>query len=113
MTSNSGIRGRQWGAWAALGVALVGCGASGPSGVEGDVGQIAIALTQVPGDVSCLRVSAKGAARSVTKLIDLRAGDSSVNLSLGGLPLGKVTFVADAFGERCSDVAATSVATWL
>jgi hypothetical protein len=113
MTSNSVFRARRWVAGAALGAALVGCGAPGASDGAGDVGEVMLALTQVPGDVSCLSVTAQGATRSVTKLVDLRVGDSSVNLPLGGLPLGKVTFVADAFGEHCSDVTSASVATWL
>src|SRR5262245_43001492 len=94
-------------------VALSACGNIDPSdgGGGGDVATAIVALTQVPSGVRCLRITATG-SRTVTRTFNVTPGMSSV-FEMSGLPTGTVSFLGEAFAERCRDVVATSVATWL
>src|SRR5262245_37829400 len=65
------------------------------------VGTASIALTGVPADGTCVEITAVG-NRTVTRTVDAPAGSMTM-VHAGGLPLGTVTFKAQAFGGRCVD----------
>lgn len=69
------------------------------------------AITNVPSDVGCIEIAVTG-NRTVDRKYDVSPGASSV-LSMSGLPVGSVTFVAQAFQGACSTITSTSVPTWL
>jgi hypothetical protein len=87
--------------------ALLGCGE--PAAPE-EVGTVRVAITAVPADVGCIRLTAVG-SRTVTEPFDVTAGASSV-LLLGGVPTGGVQFSGDAFAGACASVTAQAVPTW-
>jgi hypothetical protein len=80
---------------------------------EEPTGRAVVALTSVPMDVLCVRVSATGLTRSGGKDFDVAAGQSSARLALSGLPLGLVTFSAEAFSTACAAVATGDVPDWI
>jgi type VI protein secretion system component Hcp len=87
------------------------CQGPGPTGGTNDVvGTAQIALTNVPADGTCVSVTAAG-TRTVTRSFGAAAGTSAV-FEMGGLPLGQVTFTADAFSGDCPPAAGT-VPTWI
>jgi hypothetical protein len=92
-----------------IGLAM-GCGSS-PDTAETDLGSATIALTSVPPDTSCIRITVSG-SRSVVQKIGVAAGKSSV-FTLDQLPAGNDTFFAEAFSSACSSVGAQSVPTWV
>jgi hypothetical protein len=103
MSGNQGMgRGYQAAALGSL-IALAACGTptqrdtgSGP----GDA-SVSLAITQAPSDVSCVRVVAAG-ARTVNAAFDVKAAQSTV-FEMGGLPIGTVSFRAEAFTGPCAD----------
>ncbi len=95
---------------------LIGVSACGtdsatlPGNEEAAAGEIDVALTNAPSDVSCVRVSVVG-SRTDERKFDLRAGQKA-SFSLAGLPVGLVSVSADAFSAACNQVNAGSTATW-
>lgn len=95
---------------------LIGVSACGtdsitmPSQSDESVGEIEVALTNAPSDVSCVRVSVVGSRTDVRKF-DLTPGKKA-SFSLTGLPVGLVSVSADAFSVACSKVATGTDATW-
>lgn len=78
---------------------------------EQGVGRVTLALSDVPADVHCIRVTAVAAGRSMTH--DFAAADSgSGGLQLDGLPLGTVKFYGEAFQAACADLGASPSAQW-
>jgi hypothetical protein len=89
---------------------LAACnGAGGAS--DSDRGVATIALTQVPTDVACIRVTVAG-SRTVQKTFNVIPAQSSV-LTLTGLPTGDDTFTGEAFNIACAGIVATTVPTWI
>jgi hypothetical protein len=84
----------------------VGC--SSPPAEE--VGVVRVAITSVPADVRCIRLTATG-SRTVSRLFDVAPNMSSV-LLMSGVPTGMVQFSGDAFADACGAVSAVSVPTW-
>jgi hypothetical protein len=74
-------------------------------------GQAQIAITNAPSDVRCIRVNAAG-TRMVTTSFGLSSGGRSV-FTMPGLPVGLVTFTADAFAMVCPAVNESTVPTWV
>ena len=97
--------------FAAASALAVGCQGTHSPGSPGDddTGEMSVALTEVPSDVSCLRLTVTGLSRTVVKPVPLVTGASTANIALTGLPLGKVTVLAEAFGAQCAALIATSV----
>jgi len=91
---------------------MTAIGCTQQTGSDELLGKAVVALTHVPSDVACVRVSAAGVSRSESRDFDVEAGDSSSELRLSGLPLGRVTFEALAFAAACDDVSTLSVADW-
>ena len=99
----------------------VGCGggdddhrgdSAGTAGAEEELGLIEMALETVPPDVLCVRVTAKGPQRE--KVVDVPVVPGpAVAHTLSGFPLGKVTFVAEAFAGACASVTAKTASTWV
>lgn len=95
----------------AVGIFLAGCQGVIGSEVESEsgdaslVGAATLALTQVPSDVQCLRVSIQGDRTVVRKVAVV--GGSSMLLDLGRLPLGDVVFSANAYDAACDSLSAT------
>jgi hypothetical protein len=79
----------------------------------GDIGEAQIKILSAPGDVKCIRVNAAG-TRAVTTSVTVASGQSTdAVVNVTGLPLGLVTFTADAFAVACTSVTATTVPTWV
>jgi hypothetical protein len=70
-----------------------------------------LAVTSVPSNVNCLRLTAAG-SRTDVRALDVVPGASST-FTLSGLPTGDVTFSEQAFGEACASVAPGSSPTWI
>lgn len=86
----------------------LGCSA-GPGEATASV---TVALSAVPDDVACVRITAVGSSRTATALRPVAPGhDESFNLN--GLPLGFVTFTGEAFSTVCALVSDSSLATWV
>jgi hypothetical protein len=103
--------------WLFMSLAAAGIGSACSSsssqdgGPEGDTGQVSLAITSVPTDVTCVKVSVTG-SRSVTQLIDVTPGSNST-YPLTRLPLGIVTVSADAFPQACKTVTSTSIPAYV
>ncbi|MDF3067379.1 MAG: 5-nucleotidase/2,3-cyclic phosphodiesterase [Polyangiaceae bacterium] len=80
------------------------------SNPDESVGEIEVALTNAPSDVSCVRVSVIGSRTDVRKF-DVVTGKKA-SFSLAGLPVGLVSVAADAFPVACNQVNAGSAPTW-
>jgi hypothetical protein len=77
-----------------------------------EVGSVEVAVTNVPTDVACIRLTLARPDTIVQRAFDVAVGASSV-LSVGGLPVGPMTFRADAFGAACSAVGASEAPGWI
>ena len=97
---------------------LIGCGLAGlascdkrdsVSGME--TGSARFAVTAIPQDVVCLRITARGSSR-VTRSFDTHPGSSQV-FALERLPLGEVALSAEAFATPCGAVNSESQPTWI
>jgi hypothetical protein len=93
----------------ALLLATLGCAPSLPA--PDDQPQVVLALASVPAEVSCLRLTAAGAARSVVRELPVTEG-AMVSESFSGLPLGPVVFTGDAFGADCESVTKSTIPGW-
>ena len=98
------------GSIALLALAASCTGSSAPGDSDGMVGRAEIALMNVPADGTCIQVIAEG-YRTVSRSFSAAAGASAV-FEMGGLPLGQVTFTANAFSGSCP-AAVGSVPTWV
>jgi hypothetical protein len=77
-----------------------------------EVDQVVLRLSAVPADVACLRLTAAAKARTVVKYVGL-GGEPTVAKTLGGLPIGSVTFTAEAFAKGCDAVTTATVPGWI
>lgn len=93
-----------------LGAAACGTQSPNDTASEEAVGEIDVALTNAPSDVSCVRVSVVGSRTDVRKF-DLAAGKKA-SFTLTGLPVGNVSVSADAFPLACNKVVSGVEATW-
>jgi len=85
-----------------LPIATGGCGSEPPSAAAADdelVGTAVLALAAAPADATCIQITAVG-YRTVTRALTVTPGASTI-FQLNGLPLGQVTFSAQAFGGTC------------
>jgi len=91
---------------------LAGCNGIGDNaaGVGDMTGTAILALTGVPDDGTCVEVTAAG-YRTVTRDFGAAAGSDAM-FTLRGLPLGQVTFTAQAFAGACPP-APGAVPTWV
>lgn len=89
------------------------CSSSTPShgDAEDATGEVSLALTSVPADVACLKVSVTG-SRPVTQLIDVTAG-SGATYTLSRLPLGIVTVSGEAFSQACNAIPGGTVPAYV
>lgn len=78
---------------------------------EAPLGSARLALTDVPDDVSCIRVDAVG-SETVSTLLDVTPGQPA-SITLEGQPVGVVAFSADAFPSTCAVVTSGTVPTWV
>jgi len=91
--------------------AVIFLGALGCSSVDdSETGQVQVAITSVPSNVNCVRITAQG-ARTVVSSFSVSPGQSSV-LQMGGLPLGQDQFLGEAFPVQCDAVGPASVPGW-
>jgi cysteine-rich repeat protein len=74
-------------------------------------GSANLAVTNIPSDVSCLRITAVGGTTVVT-LVDVTPGQPA-DISLSGQPIGTVAFTADAFPSICAVVTGGTTPNWL
>ncbi|HET9934465.1 MAG TPA: hypothetical protein VFQ35_27365 [Polyangiaceae bacterium] len=96
----------------AFGASLGACSSDGAGQSQNEEsGQLSLAITSVPSDVACVRVSVQG-SRSSTQAFDVVAG-TNATYQLAKLPLGIVTVSAEAFPQACKKIPAGAVATYL
>src|SRR5690349_19450420 len=74
------------------------------------VGEAQLEILEVPSDVACIKISAQGNTLSTVSSFDVVPSSSSV-LDVRDLPLGAVTFSANAFSSNC--LITTHPATWV
>ncbi|HEX2730551.1 MAG TPA: hypothetical protein VHM70_03065 [Polyangiaceae bacterium] len=87
-----------------------GTSSDGEEGTD-ETGELEVALTSVPQDVACLKVSVSG-SRAVTQLVDVVPG-SNATYPLARLPLGIVTISAEAYSQACNAVPAGAVPAYV
>lgn len=76
-----------------------------------DVSTVVLALTLVPTDVRCVRVTVAGAQKVVRSFNVSPTAPAS--MTLGGLPLGQATVTEEAFDVACAMVTPETAATWV
>jgi len=74
--------------------------------------QVLLAITSVPAEIACVRITASGAGRTVAREIEVRPG-MSLNESFAGLPLGTVAFKGEAFAAGCDAVTKATTPSWV
>jgi hypothetical protein len=110
------MRTRDWVATAMLlSMGAFGCGegseAEGQNEGDEQVGAATLSLTRAPTDAQCVRITVAGAARTLTRLLPLTSGQSTV-FRLEGLPVGLAAFTGEAFDAPCNGVFVNSVRSW-
>ena len=96
------------------GLTLACSGAESDDGFGADdIGSLQLALTQVPADAKCIRLTSDAAGRRTTLSATLTPGAAAFSTTFAGLPVGSMTLWADIFNVACSSVTVTSVATWI
>ncbi len=94
---------------------MAGCGrGNSPGPVEDSAavtGSIEVALSSVPADVACVRISVSG-SREASQWVQGAPGKAAT-FNMGRLPLGLAQVGAQAFSETCSSVASDSVPAWV
>jgi hypothetical protein len=95
--------------WLVLPLALAACGESPAE--DRLEGQASVALTNVPADVQCLRITFEG-TQTVKRLWAVMPSQPAT-APLDGLPLGDVIVSAEAFDQPCNTLSEGSLATWL
>lgn len=93
-----------------LGASACSVDSNNPKSAQEAVGEIDVALTNAPSDVSCVKISVQG-ARSDVRSFDLAAGKKA-SFSLSGLPVGVVSVSANAYSVACSKVSSGADASW-
>ncbi|HEY7373054.1 MAG TPA: LamG domain-containing protein [Polyangia bacterium] len=93
--------------FAVAAAAVAGCASSKPD----DVGVVRLAITAIPADVNCLRLTATG-ARTVVQQFDVAPG-TNASLLVTGLPTGTVVINADAFAAACAMAGDHTTANWI
>lgn len=86
------------------------CGEAQKAEIE--VGEAMVTLATIPPDVTCVRIAVTSAVRDVAHDLDVKVGDT-VSQALTGLPIGSVTFSANAYVVACSSVTKATVPTWV
>jgi alpha-tubulin suppressor-like RCC1 family protein len=94
---------------AGLAFALLAALACSPAGE--DVGVARLAITEVPTDTRCIRITVSG-SRQVVRDFTVIPGAAAA-FSLGQLPLGPATFLGEAFSPVCPQVAAGTAPGWV
>jgi len=74
--------------------------------------QVVLAIAMVPADVACIRITATGTGRIIARELDVSPG-GALTESFGGLPLGSVGFVGEAFAGACDSVSKSTVPSWI
>lgn len=74
--------------------------------------QVTLAITSVPADVACVRITAAGPGRTAVREVDVAPG-AMVNEPFSGLPLGTVVFKGEAFAGRCDAVTKATIPGWV
>lgn len=96
----------------ALGASFGACSSDGaPQSQNEESGQLSLAITSVPADIACVRVSVQG-SRAVTQSFDVTAG-TNATYQLAKLPLGIVSVAAGAFSQACKKVPAGAVPSYV
>jgi hypothetical protein len=90
-----------------------GCDPNDTDASADDVGSAILAITNAPADAKCVTITAEGPTRTESDDFSLNSGDSSAELKMKGLPLGKVTFTAEAYEAACDAVTDDMEATWV
>lgn len=93
----------------AAGSILANCNSYGEGDVEA-VGEVEVALTNAPSDVSCLVIEVAG-ARKDERSFEVVAGKKQV-FQMSGLPVGQVKISADAFAVKCKELNEKLAPTW-
>lgn len=78
---------------------------------EQAVGRATLSLSAIPAAVRCVQVVVAGVEKSAIRKLDVNAG-ATLMATLTGLPVGSVTFAADAFADACSKLSPSSPSGW-
>jgi hypothetical protein len=99
---------------AALSGAALACACSGsnPKMLPSSTVQVA-ALFTTPGGVICIKLVASNAMRSTSKTFSVTPGQSTVSLTMTGIPTGNVMFSGQAFNIACGFIDSSVVPTWV
>jgi len=87
------------------------CGGSPGSTSDDPRGEVSLAVTLVPANVACIQVVAVGSS-TVTQNLAIAAGQSTVTMSLGELPLGNISISGQAYTAACASIVGT-VPAWV
>jgi hypothetical protein len=97
---------------AVVGAGLVAsCGGSTSKEFTANLGEVSLAVLQVPADTGCIEIKVVG-ARTVDRFFDVTPGQTST-LRLSGLPVGNVTITGNAFTGACASVSSMSNPVWV
>lgn len=93
------------------GGSLVSCGETTQVAQDEQLGTVQVALTKVPNDASCVRVTVAG-SRTIVRSFDVVAGADST-FSINQIPAGIVQVSGEAFASACAAVGAASVPSYV
>jgi len=85
-------------------------GASSDSSAA-SLGEVSLAVMAVPASVQCIQIVAAGSS-TVSQVLPVTTGASTVSMSLGALPLGEVAISGQAYTTACASIAGT-VPAWV
>jgi hypothetical protein len=92
-------------------VASVGCDDDHAAKSE-ETAQVMLTLPEIPEDVTCIRVTATGEFRSSVNDFDVVPG-TTLTEALTGLPVGSVSFSANAYAATCDSVTKSTNPLWI
>ncbi len=98
----------------ALGTAALLCACSGSSQKTMQSSDVHVAaLFNAPGGVVCIQLVASNAVRSASKTFTVAPGQSTISLTMTGIPTGNVLFSGQAFNIACGAITTGAVPTWV
>src|SRR4051812_9976131 len=95
-----------------LAAVLCACSSAEKPALQSSDAHIA-AVFNAPGGVVCIQLIASSANRTASKTFTVTAGQSTVSLSMTGIPTGKVLFSGQAFNIPCANVFTGAVPAWI
>jgi len=99
---------------AALGAAALWCACSGSEQKTVQMADARVnALFNAPAGVSCIQLIASAPSRTAARTFSVTPGQTTLALTMNGVPTGTVMFSGQAFGIACAFVDVTTQPTWV